>query len=779
MTTLLRVGIVWLLLILPLAALEKVSLQLKWHHQFQFAGYYAALEKGFYREEGLEVTIKDRDVSKNNVAQVLSGESEYGIADSVLFAYQARKEPVVIVAPIFQHSPNVLMTLKSSGIDSPYKLAGKKIALYPLDTDGLALLAMLHETGVMEKGFKRLKTHFDVESFRKGEVDAHHGYLTNEPYALFQANVETNIINPQHYGVDLYGDILFTSQKELRSHPKRVAAMKRATIRGWQYALSHKEELINLIHTKYAPAKSREHLRYEAEGIEAVISPATIPIGTLDSGRFEYIQHLLYRHGLITSTVPFDDYLYRESRADSLQLTPKEREWLRQHPVIRTAIDTGWAPFEYLDEKGEYRGIAADYMALLSQKLGVKFEPYTRGVWKDAVAKMEKRELDMYPCAVRTAEREKYALFTTPYLNFRMVILTDREVDYLGGTGELGGKTIAVARGYLSEEILRRYYPHLTRLSVDTVEEGLEAVSSGRAFAFVDNTAAITHAIKKYGFSNLKISGELPHRSELSMGIRSDWPIFAGIVQKGLDSITPEERDAIYNRHVRVEYTRGFSWNRVIQFVVPLSLLIAILLYYSRRQKLLNRRLQKAIDAQKLSEKELREANEELRRLSSTDPLTGVANRLRLDEALHREFAAARRYRRALSVIMIDLDHFKEVNDTYGHHAGDRVLQHCAAVFRDHSRRSDTIGRWGGEEFLIICPETDETEAATLAEKLRTLISTDPITQGYRQTASFGVYGMREDENAEDLVRKADEALYEAKNGGRDRVVRYGAAASI
>ncbi len=110
----------------PLFALEKVSIQLKWHHQFQFAGYYAALEKGYYKEEGLDVTLKDRDTNKNNVEQILKGESEYGIADSVLFLYQAHKKPIVIIAPIFQHSPNVLITLKSSKIDSPYKLIGKK-----------------------------------------------------------------------------------------------------------------------------------------------------------------------------------------------------------------------------------------------------------------------------------------------------------------------------------------------------------------------------------------------------------------------------------------------------------------------------------------------------------------------------------------------------------------------------------------------------------------------------------------------------------------------------
>jgi ABC-type nitrate/sulfonate/bicarbonate transport system substrate-binding protein len=121
-----RLLLILSLISFSLFAVEKISLQLKWHHQFQFAGYYAALEKGFFRDEGLEVELKDRDVAQNNVEQVLQGESQYGIADSVLFLYQAQKSPIVIIAPIFQHSPNVLLTLKSSGIDSPYKLIGKR-----------------------------------------------------------------------------------------------------------------------------------------------------------------------------------------------------------------------------------------------------------------------------------------------------------------------------------------------------------------------------------------------------------------------------------------------------------------------------------------------------------------------------------------------------------------------------------------------------------------------------------------------------------------------------
>lgn len=128
--------------------LEPVSIALKWSHQFQFAGYYAALHKGFYEEEGLDVTLVERDHKANHINDVINQKYEYGVGDSVLMLYMTRGENVVIVAPIFQQSPNVLITLKESGIESPYDISGKRLLFYSEDTDGFGILAMIHGLGV-------------------------------------------------------------------------------------------------------------------------------------------------------------------------------------------------------------------------------------------------------------------------------------------------------------------------------------------------------------------------------------------------------------------------------------------------------------------------------------------------------------------------------------------------------------------------------------------------------------------------------------------------------
>ena len=155
------------------------------------------------------------------------------------------------------------------------------------------------------------------------------------------------------------------------------------------------------------------------------------------------------------------------------------------------------------------------------------------------------------------------------------------------------------------------------------------------------------------------------------------------------------------------------------------------------------------------------------------DPLTGLPNRRSLTTELEREHALARRGRPAFSVLLLDVDHFKAVNDERGHAAGDRVLEEIAARLRGRARTSDVVGRWGGEEFLVIAPDTDADGARILAEGLRTAISDTPtvLDSGpVRITASVGVASW-ERETVDEVLSRADQALYEAKAAGRDQVV--------
>mgnify|MGYP001809684764 CR=1 FL=1 len=167
---------------------------------------------------------------------------------------------------------------------------------------------------------------------------------------------------------------------------------------------------------------------------------------------------------------------------------------------------------------------------------------------------------------------------------------------------------------------------------------------------------------------------------------------------------------------------------------------------------------------------ELREAHEALAKLATTDRLTGLANRLGLDNAFARELVRAERYGKPLAVILTDIDEFKQVNDTHGHQAGDDVLQEFAAILQREARGSDTVGRCGGEEFLILCPETDLAEALIIAERIRLAVANHTFAAIGNKTSSFGVAALQQSDTEASLVKRADQALYRAKANGRNLV---------
>jgi len=273
---------------------EHVTLQLKWFTSFQFAGYYMALEKGYYDEANLQVNIVERDPKQNNIEQVVRGEANYGIAESTLLLYRAQGYPVNILASIFQHSALIFLAQKKSGIVSPFEMRGKIIS-YQKGLDDASLLAMLLDAKINHNDYTYAPLDFSNMALVRGEVDVMSGYLSDQPFFMKEHGVDVNIINPLSYGIDLYGDNLFTTESELKEHPERAKRFVTASIRGWRYALENKEETIKILHEKYAAKSSIEHLRYEAEITDKMILPGIIDIGYTSVDRFVRIGEIYHR----------------------------------------------------------------------------------------------------------------------------------------------------------------------------------------------------------------------------------------------------------------------------------------------------------------------------------------------------------------------------------------------------------------------------------------------------------------------------------------------------
>jgi len=277
---------------------EPIHLQLRWHHQFQFAGYYAALEKGYYKEVGLDVIIHEGTSEKKPVQEVLQGRAQYGEANSELLLERLRGAPLVALAAIYQHSPSVLIARKDTGISSPDDLSGKKIMLMDQAVDA-DFVAMFNNEGIDISRLHIIPSSYEISDLVNGKVDAFNSYLSNEPYFLKQQGIEFTVLNPRNYGVDFYSDILFTTEDELKYHPERVKAFRQASLEGWYYAMDHPQEIIDLLLNKYKVDKSREHLEFEADAIRSLIIPDVIDLGHMNPWRWRHMAETFIKAGMV------------------------------------------------------------------------------------------------------------------------------------------------------------------------------------------------------------------------------------------------------------------------------------------------------------------------------------------------------------------------------------------------------------------------------------------------------------------------------------------------
>ena len=317
-----------------------------------------------------------------------------------------------------------------------------------------------------------------------------------------------------------------------------------------------------------------------------------------------------------------------------LDLTPAERAWLSAHPRIRVGCTPDWLPFSSACTDGKLGGIDIDVMALLSQRLGVDFEMSTASTWSVVYAKGLAREVDMLAGTARTPEREPYFRFTEPYESFPLVIVERTDTPFLSSVQDLVGRRVASARDYAATLDLQRNYPGVHLVFTDTVDESMELVARGKADAVITNLANASFIIKMHGLTDLKIVGTMPHDFELRYAVRLDWPELAGILDKGIASITPADLQSINNRWIRVDYANVIRWDTIWKTAaaILLCVVIAVALIIARARRLAyelaqRQRLQGELEDSHDRLTQLNEEKAELLRMAAHDlrgPLTGV-----------------------------------------------------------------------------------------------------------------------------------------------------------
>ncbi|MDD5118359.1 MAG: ABC transporter substrate-binding protein [Sulfuricurvum sp.] len=567
---------------------ESVTLQLSWLNQFQFAGYYVAKEKGYYADSGLDVTILDAQNRQDPFDAVMKGKAQYGVGRSSLIVDYINGAPLVLMAAIFQSSPMMLLTRQDSNISKAQDLKNKRVMLTGDTVEGAEMQAMLRSVGLRTSDLFVQKHSYDPMSLARHETDAMVAYLSNEPYILQKAGIETHAIHPKDYGFDFYSDILFTTQKETLEHPQRAEAFYDASIRGWLWAFDHIEETAELIYHNYNPQhKSLDALIYEGRVLKELAFRSNTAFGSIEPIRLEMIAQGYRLMGVVQSIPSFDPLIYKHS---TLNLTEKEKAWLKGHPVVRVGIDQNWPPIESVDEKGRHTGISASYLNLLEKRLGIHFEvDYSRRVWSDSLHAVQNKELDMLSCAAITDKRQENLVFSRSYLKQSIVIVADSGVGYVNDLSDLNGKKVAVVRSYETEEILREHYPKIIPVMADTALEALQSVASGEAYACVEGLGTVSYLIEHYNLKRLKVVGETPYRYELAFAFRNDWGMLATISDKVLASISHSEYQEIHGSWLVMDKNEPINYSLVWGIVGFVAVLFILIAYKNRRLDVLVR----------------------------------------------------------------------------------------------------------------------------------------------------------------------------------------------
>ncbi|AFL69195.1 diguanylate cyclase [Sulfurospirillum barnesii] len=797
---------------------ETISLQLAWLHQFQSAGFYVALEKGFYEAENLDVTIKEYTSHTQPVQDVLEGKSHYGVVNgSSLLIDRHNQKPVVALMALFQRDPSILISTNPS-IKNPYDLKYKHILMSDEDYRSVGMLAMLMSHGIKREELFLHHHSLNLNDLITQKVDAMACYISNEPFMLHEQAVAFTVLNPMDYGFNFYGDVLFSSENELLLHPQRTKAFYNATKKGWEWAFSHIDETAQLIYEKYnTQNKSLEALRYEGEKLKALAFDEEGFFGTLKSKKFEEIMGIYKVSGFIKKETSLEGFL------DPLSFAKQTiRIGVLASRDESNTLSRSW------NENAKYLSSLFPYHRF--EVIPLNFDAMEQSVKNHAIEfaitnPLQAIQLEHRYGLGRIATLSSYYK-NKHYSEYGSLIFTRSNAKEINTYEDVRGKKI----GAVSPNSFGGYLIGMKELALEKNEKiiflethfnVMKAVLEGSVDVGIVRSDMVEHMVDE-GLMDLKeikvlgaktypdfpflISTELypgwilaktSHTKDalsnellstlLKLSNTPTNPYFYGVnttfdyskvhhLLKELH-LYPYENEPftfkdVYTRYQFLFLSSAIAFVIILAFSGYIQFLNRKLRQYTHKIERFNETLEQEVNERTY---ELSLLNSKLKDLANIDELTNIANRRYFLLLATQYFHAAKRNSTPLYILSLDIDFFKRVNDTYGHAIGDEVLKIFCKNVQATLRKSDLFGRIGGEEFCVCAQNIPLEGALTLAERIRKNVENSHENIANLTiptiTVSIGISVMQpEDLEIFDTIKRSDEALYKAKNSGRNQV---------
>ena len=456
--------------------------------------------------------------------------------------------------------------------------------------------------------------------------------------------------------------------------------------------------------------------------------------------------------------------------ANDIGLTQAERDYLRVKNVVRVCVDPDRLPFDGVDEDRQHTGLSKDYFDLFARMLAVEMVVPEVKDWNDLISKAKSRKCDVVAQINASEERRSFLDFTTPYFYLPLAVVTRYDRIFVEESLEGAGTQFAVIKGDIAIDKLRKRYPRVVLVEVKNNIQAMELVYDGEVFGYIGAQGAVAFAIQSLNLNKLAVTGSLPLRYELSVATRNDEPLLGSAFEKAVLHIDPKEGQSIRDKWIAITIEKVTDYTLLWLTLLVLGTVLVVSLYWNHYLAKANRKIRDTLSVLHDVQAQLEHQNKMLKRQSITDALTGIYNRLKLDEDLSYAIKRSERTNSEFSIILLDIDNFKMANDRFGHFIGDELLKAFSSLLVSSIRKSDIVGRWGGEEFLIICPNTDLQGCEKLAEQLRKRIAEHEFPEIRVLNASLGVTAHQQDEKADTMIARVDKALYRAKKHGRNRV---------
>ena len=749
-----------------------VRLQLKWRHQFQFAGYYAAESQGYFREEGLDVRILEGVPGIDPCSLLFSGAAEFAVDSPAILIHRQQGMPLVALAAIFQHSPSVIMTLKASRLDSPHDLRGRNVMLTP-ETDPESL-AMLVSEGMDLKSVVQVPHSWNIDDLVSGRVDAMSAYLTSEPYFMQERGVPAAFIRPINYGVDFYGDCLVSTDAQVREHPERVEAFLRAVKRGWRYAMEHPREMAGLIREKYAPELPLEYLLFEAEAMRKLIRPEFVEIGHMNPERWRHIADLYVKLGMMHPGYDLSGFLYPEFKENLRAGKQRLITGTLSALAIILVVGSGVTAMLFFFNTRLVRQVQERTAALSASERSFRafFEMASVGV-----AQFEGETHRFIKVNAKFAELTGYGVSELHALTPRDLVHQD---DW--GASQEAMRTL-VARTHKEITLEKRYVR-----KDGSVFWGLVTISplwggGGHPEFYLAVVRDIT--MRKKAEEKLLLAAKV-FENTIEGIVVTDTHGTIEQVNPGFTTITGYSAEEAVGGNPRIlksdrhpQHFYSQMWTRLLEEGHWSGEI------WNRRKNGESYPEWLTISAVRNEAgqttnyvsifhdiTELKRQQDALEYQAQHDALTGLPNRILLGDRLRMALAQLERSGGKLALLFLDLDNFKTINDGLGHVVGDQLLVELSSRLEGLLRSGDTVARLGGDEFLILLPEIESIDDAShIATRMLDALKT-PFHHGdaeYFVTASIGLT-IAPDDGTEGpkLIKNADMAMYRAKSLGRN-----------